>query len=332
MADELNDWLRRSARRPRPTATGATAGPTATRHSACSTRCIGERRRSVAARRARVWALMPAAVIAAAAVVLLVVMLTSPAQPASRQPVAVAPVTLRPAAKLLTPFSSCDALLAGLAGARRRPRQRLLRLRIRIRAQRGIRIRRRPRRARAGRPGSQRIQRRGCTSRRRTGYIHDERPGDRRRRAGHRQDRRRPGRHASPTGVCGSSTARPAPSPDRSTYRCTPDWQSAQLFTAGDTRSCVLLHSRPVRRGRGLPRRELVPVTPSSARLRSTVLYVDLAGAPKVAGTMQADGDIVDARMVGSTVRLVVTSSPHLSVPAGADASPASSPRSASSR
>jgi uncharacterized secreted protein with C-terminal beta-propeller domain len=49
---------------------------------------------------------------------------------------------------------------------------------------------------------------------------------------------------------------------------------------------------------------------PQSNTGRSSILYLDLTGTPKVTGTMQADGQVLDARMVGSTVRLVTSSRP----------------------
>jgi hypothetical protein len=44
-------------------------------------------------------------------------------------------------------------------------------------------------------------------------------------------------------------------------------------------------------------------------------VLVDLSGSPKVLGTLTPSGDYVDARLVGSTVRLVVRSQPNLAIP-----------------
>jgi uncharacterized secreted protein with C-terminal beta-propeller domain len=43
---------------------------------------------------------------------------------------------------------------------------------------------------------------------------------------------------------------------------------------------------------------------------RSTYLFVDLSGQPRVTGSFRADGSYLDARMVGTTVRIVQSSSP----------------------
>ena len=47
----------------------------------------------------------------------------------------------------------------------------------------------------------------------------------------------------------------------------------------------------------------------------SRYVLVDLSGSPKVLGTLTPSGDYVDARLVGSTVRLVVRSQPNLAIP-----------------
>ena len=44
-------------------------------------------------------------------------------------------------------------------------------------------------------------------------------------------------------------------------------------------------------------------------------MLVDLSGRPKVLGTLTPSGDYVDARLVGSTVRLVTRSQPTIVVP-----------------
>ncbi|MEO6701984.1 MAG: beta-propeller domain-containing protein, partial [Jatrophihabitantaceae bacterium] len=55
------------------------------------------------------------------------------------------------------------------------------------------------------------------------------------------------------------------------------------------------------------------PYQPSS--VRSTYLFIDLSGQPKITGSMRADGSYLDARQVGSTVRLVVRSAPAVVFP-----------------
>ena len=48
---------------------------------------------------------------------------------------------------------------------------------------------------------------------------------------------------------------------------------------------------------------------------QSSYLFLDLDGQPKVTGSMRASGSFLDARMVGSTVRLVVRSAPVINPP-----------------
>jgi uncharacterized secreted protein with C-terminal beta-propeller domain len=106
------------------------------------------------------------------------------------------------------------------------------------------------------------------------------------------------------------------------------NWQSAQLLVAGD-RALVALDSAngygysssyapiPTAGGRfgapdAGPSGGPIGVSGSSS---STYLLVDLSGQPTVLGTFRPTGGYVDARMTGSTVRLVVTSSPNISLP-----------------
>jgi uncharacterized secreted protein with C-terminal beta-propeller domain len=82
------------------------------------------------------------------------------------------------------------------------------------------------------------------------------------------------------------------------------------LLLAGDR---VLIVSNGYLAGRGgpMPTDRVGPYY-GGARL----IQVDLAGGtPKVAGTLSLDGRYVDARMVGSTVRVVVSSTPRLDFP-----------------
>ncbi|MEO6886418.1 MAG: beta-propeller domain-containing protein, partial [Jatrophihabitantaceae bacterium] len=99
-------------------------------------------------------------------------------------------------------------------------------------------------------------------------------------------------------------------------------WQNAQLLVDGD-------HALVILGGSGGYVASVMPAYPrpvGGARTQSsTYLYVDLTGRPKVTGTLQASGAYVDARMVGSTVRLVADSAPILNFPPPT-ASTASSP------
>jgi uncharacterized secreted protein with C-terminal beta-propeller domain len=92
-------------------------------------------------------------------------------------------------------------------------------------------------------------------------------------------------------------------------------FQSAELLVSGD-RALVLL--RPAdgyitplpARAQGDGSRVAGPTT-----TRSTYLLVDLSGTPRVLDTLSPNGQYVDARMVGSTIRLVVRSGPDISFP-----------------
>lgn len=91
-------------------------------------------------------------------------------------------------------------------------------------------------------------------------------------------------------------------------------WQNATLLLAGDHALVLLGGGTDVRGGiYSLP----APVPGGVVGGRSSFLFVDLAGQPKVTGSLRASGYEVDARLVGSTVRLVVRSTPTLSFPSG---------------
>ncbi len=69
-----------------------------------------------------------------------------------------------------------------------------------------------------------------------------------------------------------------------------------------------------------LPTRAPVPVDPTLSPLPQPILgprlvLVDLAGSPRVLSRLSVDGRLVDARQVGSTVRVVITSTPRFSFP-----------------
>ena len=78
-------------------------------------------------------------------------------------------------------------------------------------------------------------------------------------------------------------------------------WEGAQLFVSGTT-ALVMLSAAQTGYG-------------ATSAAKSTFLFVDLAGTPHVTGSLRVSGAYVDARMVGSTVRLVVNSAPTLSLP-----------------
>lgn len=99
-------------------------------------------------------------------------------------------------------------------------------------------------------------------------------------------------------------------------------WSDAELLLHGDL-ALVLLPSTWV--GPAMPVEPPVRDgvrTDGSTRPDGTVppdavggprlILVDLAGAPKIIGEYRVDGDLVDARQVGGTVRVVVRSSPRL--------------------
>ena len=91
-------------------------------------------------------------------------------------------------------------------------------------------------------------------------------------------------------------------------------WQAATLLVAGD-HALVLLGGGTAARGGiySLP----APVPGAVVGSRSSFLFVDLAGQPKVTGSLRTSGYQLDARLAGSTVRLVVRSAPTLSFPNG---------------
>jgi len=91
-------------------------------------------------------------------------------------------------------------------------------------------------------------------------------------------------------------------------------WQDATLLVAGD-HALVLLGGGTAARGGiySLP----APAPGAVVGSRSSFLFVDLAGQPKVTGSLRTSGYQLDARLVGSMVRLVVRSAPILSFPNG---------------
>ncbi|HWG99328.1 MAG TPA: beta-propeller domain-containing protein, partial [Pilimelia sp.] len=90
-------------------------------------------------------------------------------------------------------------------------------------------------------------------------------------------------------------------------------WSAANLLLYGD-RALVLAHQRyfadraGVAGPAGRPVPDRVPQGPQ-------LLLVDLSDAPRVVSRFRTDGDLLDARQVGGTVRVVVRSAPRLRFP-----------------
>ncbi|GII03232.1 beta-propeller domain-containing protein [Planobispora takensis] len=89
-------------------------------------------------------------------------------------------------------------------------------------------------------------------------------------------------------------------------------WAPADLLVSGD-RALVLFSGGGI-----IPFGATAKIAPSPG---PRYVLVDLSGEPKVLGSITPEGSHVDARMVGSTVRLVVRSQPQITFPdAGPDA------------
>jgi hypothetical protein len=98
-------------------------------------------------------------------------------------------------------------------------------------------------------------------------------------------------------------------------------WQNAQLLAAGRHVIAIL----PADSGTGVAYSLPVampaggyPAPVQSTASRTTVLFIDLDPAPVVTGMLRADGGYLDARMIGTTVRLVQRSGPTLVFPQSA--------------
>ncbi|WP_433372759.1 beta-propeller domain-containing protein [Streptosporangium sp. CA-115845] len=90
-------------------------------------------------------------------------------------------------------------------------------------------------------------------------------------------------------------------------------WAPADLLVSGD-RALVLFSGGGI-----IPYGATAKLAPSPG---PRYVLVDLSGEPKVIGSLTPDGSHVDARMVGSTVRIVVRSQPRIDFPdAGPDLS-----------
>ena len=94
-------------------------------------------------------------------------------------------------------------------------------------------------------------------------------------------------------------------------------WGASNLLVEGN-RALVIFSDRGV-----MASGAAVAPNPFSDPITGGTKYVlvDLSGSPKVLGTLTPTGDYVDARLVGSTVRLVLRSQPNLAIPQPGSAS-----------
>jgi hypothetical protein len=94
-------------------------------------------------------------------------------------------------------------------------------------------------------------------------------------------------------------------------------WGASNLLVEGN-RALVIFADRGVLASDGT-----VAPSPFSGPVTGGTKYVlvDLGGSPKVLGTLSPSGDYVGARLLGSTVRLVLRSQPNLAIPQPAGAS-----------
>jgi uncharacterized secreted protein with C-terminal beta-propeller domain len=96
-------------------------------------------------------------------------------------------------------------------------------------------------------------------------------------------------------------------------------WTSGDLLMSGDRVLVVLRPAVTFAGGRvpgdvgGAPRDGVTDIVPGEQRPR--FVLVDIKGAPRVVSTMTADGAYVDARQTGSTARIVLRSTPHITFP-----------------
>ncbi|WP_051468201.1 beta-propeller domain-containing protein [Actinomadura oligospora] len=88
-----------------------------------------------------------------------------------------------------------------------------------------------------------------------------------------------------------------------------------QLLLSGDR--ALVISSRTLFPPPGVitPRASTPDTMPPRPRVQTILTLVDLPGIPKVVGTMTVNGSYVDARQTGSTIRLVVRSTPSVAVP-----------------
>lgn len=92
----------------------------------------------------------------------------------------------------------------------------------------------------------------------------------------------------------------------------TPDFSVSQLLISGDRALLVANQDRVASdEPRRAPTSKPVPGYPGGG-LGSKIVLVDLAGTPRILGTLAVDGGYVDARQVGTVARVVVRSQPRL--------------------
>ncbi|MFC6019034.1 beta-propeller domain-containing protein [Plantactinospora solaniradicis] len=92
-------------------------------------------------------------------------------------------------------------------------------------------------------------------------------------------------------------------------------WSDATLLLHAD-RALVLVRSQGMAVSGGIRRDgDGVPPIDRDAITGPRLILVDLAGPPKILGEYRFDGDLVDARQVGATARVVVRSGPRLEFP-----------------
>ncbi|HEU4421128.1 MAG TPA: beta-propeller domain-containing protein [Pilimelia sp.] len=90
-------------------------------------------------------------------------------------------------------------------------------------------------------------------------------------------------------------------------------WGGADLLLHGD-RALVLVRET-YWGGPAIDRRPVPPVDGIRKITGPRLILVDLSGTPRVLSRYKTDGDLVDARQVGATARVVVRSSPRISFP-----------------
>ncbi|OZV77936.1 hypothetical protein CA850_21365 [Micromonospora echinospora] len=92
------------------------------------------------------------------------------------------------------------------------------------------------------------------------------------------------------------------------------NWVTGRLLLHGD-RALVLAHLPGAPDVLPAPGTDRRAVPHPLAAGRTGVLLVDLTGTPKVVGEYRVDGELVDARKVGETARVVVRSRPRIAFP-----------------
>ncbi|WP_375474763.1 beta-propeller domain-containing protein [uncultured Jatrophihabitans sp.] len=92
---------------------------------------------------------------------------------------------------------------------------------------------------------------------------------------------------------------------------------SAQLLTSGDDAVVLLSPGDSGFAGPVAGPAHVGPMSPGQSTVSptSTLLYVNLSGTPRVVGSLQITGSILDARMVGSTARVVASNAPSIALP-----------------